>query len=625
VEVDRDLGHLNLQLAPWAMVGASASLLRGGGRMMEKAVVGRKLVVVPALIVAMALLSVGCSSSSDSGKGIGSQGGTVKLSDAISVVVPAGSATDGTRLRLKGETDGPDGVGDVAADHQFAQVEVTKGQIVALVTVEFANVAPPSEGTVAQMGLHQMADGTWESTTASYDEARQVMSVSTPGFSKVGFVRMIGNIGSSVNDLAVGIYHDMTAGLFDKAVQPTCANEDAARANGWQVVSSNSSNVNWCFGIEGGQRVVKAVNANRYPRSFTITGAGSVQQPPGDLSSWAAEQMSLLPAGVSYYAVNSAEEISINPGDTPGTPTVVTTEYDGVAAAMFQLQFGTDLAEAIKGKLGLSTAKSALSGATKLTVECSSTLTIMATNPTAPTGPLWENCVGPLVSEGAKGSLAAFLTTIIGIGVEATQWALSGVDYVTDLGRDAYNIVVSPPVASCTTESVAAALSAASQKQITVSDVKCAGDWAAATVSAPLVDTQDGPKFLVKDNSRWVPKGSSMGSCPANFGMPDDVFTQLIGDLVANGCAPSPTTAPSPSSLGGCANPQAVANGLRADFSAHWPGAEFWYSQPDFESYARPKIEAMARSCGKSGTATVISDMNIVGITYQAFSSWAGV
>jgi hypothetical protein len=139
-----------------------------------------------------------------------------------------------------------------------------------------------------------------------------------------------------------------------------------------------------------------------------------------------------------------------------------------------------------------------------------------------------------------------------------------------------------------------------------------------ARIVAPLVDAQDGPDALQMVDGRWQPKGSMMGTCPTSIGMPIDVYNTLFdSNTGASQCvsAPSPTPVPAPPSIG-CSNPQAIAGQLGADFRSQ---------QSDFEQYAKPKIEAMAQACGKVGAEKVLEDMNVVGVTWRAFTSWAGV
>ncbi len=516
--------------------------------------------------VVVALLVTGCSGSgSKPGQAVGSSGGTVKLSPGISVVVPAGAALDGTRLVLDGDAEGPTGAAELTSSDHFVDIEVTEGQIVAPVTVEFADVDPAfADGKgvePAQFGLHQIADGSWESTEARYDPERRVMSVATPGLSVTGWVRVPGQ---ALRDLAQEVWHEMTGGLSDQAAPPTCQGEDAARADGWQILASDTQQVRWCFGMEGGQRLVKVVNANRYPRSFAVTGAAAVDQPPSGLAAWVSQHAGAAASGSGSSSIGAGGQLTVAPGPTPGTATSITSDYDGAAEAAFQLHFGVALAEAFLGRFGLATpddpgrttveqavtrAGDRLSAAT-LSGECSAALSAVAANPgVAPSGSLWADCVVPTLTTAEGAGVRAMLAATSGVAVSGVGWVLSIYDYATDIGKDAFKLLVAAPAPTPVCDSgllwqaARAALGldpydpgyvAPAQAGFGpgVYGVSCHGDWALGEVSRPNTGTTDAADVFHWVDGRWAYAGDA-GTPPttcalARMGMPADVIDHLL-------------------------------------------------------------------------------------------------
>ena len=72
------------------------------------------------------------------------------------------------------------------------------------------------------------------------------------------------------------------------------------------------------------------------------------------------------------------------------------------------------------------------------------------------------------------------------------------------------------------------------------------------------------------------------------------------------------------------AEAQLAATTLGSDFHARWPTLATWADAPDFEAYAKPKVQALASACGKTWAFLVLQNMNIVGVSWRAMTSWIG-
>src|SRR5712691_2103519 len=64
----------------------------------------------------------------------------------------------------------------------------------------------------------------------------------------------------------------LSGDLITQAQKPHCNNQSAALQDGYTIASSAKDTLYWCFGVEGGQRVLKIVNRMRYPLEVAHTG-----------------------------------------------------------------------------------------------------------------------------------------------------------------------------------------------------------------------------------------------------------------------------------------------------------------------------------------------------------------
>lgn len=82
----------------------------------------------------------------------------------------------------------------------------------------------------------------------------------------------VGHIKGMANELNEMFLKEMTSNVFAHAKEPECRDEDKALADGYAISSSGQDALYWCFGIENGQRVLRAVNRRSYPLSVELAG-----------------------------------------------------------------------------------------------------------------------------------------------------------------------------------------------------------------------------------------------------------------------------------------------------------------------------------------------------------------
>jgi hypothetical protein len=478
-----------------------------------------------AVVVVGALIAAGCSGSGEkeSSKEVGPEGGVVVLSESVSIVVPPGVAAGGTSFEPVGPGSGPPAAAELAAASRFDEIKITSGSLDGAVLVEFAVPEVSTDPGSVTVGLHQMADGTWESVPASVDPARSVVAVETTSFSLLGFLQ---TSTSALRAEATKILDGLVGQVVADIALPACAGEDEARAGGWVINSDDGARVKWCFGIENGERIVRVVNGSRYPRIFRVTGATEVHQPTGSWTSALSEQVSSLAGIDNEYVANPGEAMTVDIGERK---VVIESSYDGLAASLFQLQVGTELAVAFLTKFGLGerNGERYLDAAMNVT-DCVSSMVPPVANGTfgsVDTGEMLRSCILPAVAGAEGGAAGAILSTLIGPVISTVTWVISSANYVADLGRDSYSVTVTPLPPPSSAGSPPCPPDIGAQLPRYVYAAMCVGNWAVVLESGCASGHSNGWIFH-SSNDAWQQVGS-----PEAF----DGWPAPLGDLAAHG------------------------------------------------------------------------------------------
>lgn len=143
-------------------------------------------------------------------------------------------------------------------------------------------------------------------------------------------------------------FNTISSDLFTTAQKPTCANEPAARVEGYSIDSSYKNTLYWCFGIEDGARVLKVVNRKPYALELTHPGLtvkhiDNFNLDFDQLARWGSGTTSIL------YPF---EEEDFNVDVPPGKQAGVFTEYAGFAQSLFQLQVGVEALASVLSLFG---------------------------------------------------------------------------------------------------------------------------------------------------------------------------------------------------------------------------------------------------------------------------------
>ena len=193
---------------------------------------------------------------------------------------------------------------------------------------------PPSADELPIVAVASSARGPWEPLPAELRAGGRALVFKAPHFSF--FTSLFLPVADLLREAKEQI-DGLTSGALAEAKAPSCPDEQAARTEGWKATGKGPGTVKWCFGRRDGRRIVKIVNARRYPLSIAHPGAKTIASPRQgvfDLSKLSAKVspgLTLLPPRESVtYAVESTATFRI--------------EADGLAQSLYQLQFGAELA-----------------------------------------------------------------------------------------------------------------------------------------------------------------------------------------------------------------------------------------------------------------------------------------
>ena len=132
-------------------------------------------------------------------------------------------------------------------------------------------------------------------------------------------------------------FEGLTGDVFTEAEKPQCANEQRARDNGYSIAWKGAEVLHWCLGLEGDQPVVRIVNKRRYPIFVNHVGI-TVPNPPK--TKLGVEWLARKSFSDSRTVLLPFDSIQLNYNLSNGQRRSFTTEYDGFAGSLNQLEFG---------------------------------------------------------------------------------------------------------------------------------------------------------------------------------------------------------------------------------------------------------------------------------------------
>lgn len=322
-----------------------------------------------ALATALLVANMGCSSTRRSGPdtsgtepaattttntsgSITASGGSAKvtagvasLSDPAATLIVSETAVDEDAAALFGAA--------VSSMASGVDVSLSRGELIGPAFVAFT-LAPDFDATrYVPAVVWQSDDGSWELLESSWTPGDSVVEVVTTHFSIAWPIKIdTSQIANGVVDWLKGLVTGRAG-----AENPTCGDENAARAERVQVTSDSGDLVKWCFGRDGGRDVVKITNNWRagtqvtFPKSWSVVeyqGTGFQLQALGDwLDSRSRETSTTL-----SRLVGPGQTIVLDPGVLPtGSTTMVTAEASTVSWLWSIALTGVDMYLLTVGKL----------------------------------------------------------------------------------------------------------------------------------------------------------------------------------------------------------------------------------------------------------------------------------
>lgn len=307
----------------------------------------------------------------------------------------------------------------------------------ATVTISLTEPARPDAHVV--IATRQTRNDPWTYLNGQLSQDRRSITFETDHFS---FFTAISVLTSELVEVFKTQFAEaLSGGLYQNIQKPKCANEEQARGNGYEISSSTTDAIYWCFGVENGQRVLKMTSHRRYPFLIEHPDLPVVDQ--GSLRDQWAQLPTLSRAFSGGYSVLQSGDTITYAVDIPaGKYTSAATELDGLGNSLSALEAGISALGTIismgKGVSGTpSKSWMKLANGALEAKDCSSTLGQSA-------GEVLRHCVLPLVNEDNYGSSWAVLLGPLVAAESLLAWVQSQANALVDLvnGNNEYRIVI---------------------------------------------------------------------------------------------------------------------------------------------------------------------------------------
>jgi hypothetical protein len=226
----------------------------------------------------------------------------------------------------------------------------SKSPVNGAVTVQLPLRRLPRKHEVVVALTAERRNGSWVPVRAALDRRGRTARIFTTHFS--WFTALFADVKDAVNAAKRNIVDGLLSGALAEAVPPTCQNEAEARTGGFSISSDAKDTINWCFGVEGGRRVLRVVNRRRYPLSMSHMGLTTLSQ--GHWNGLAA----LARVGSGDRAIIAPREsMTFRVDAANGSTAVLRTEFDGVGQSLYQLQVGVQTALDLMTRFGFASTK----------------------------------------------------------------------------------------------------------------------------------------------------------------------------------------------------------------------------------------------------------------------------
>jgi hypothetical protein len=258
----------------------------------------------------------------------------------------------------------------------------------ATVRLKLDNALPTSVPVL--VGVREGAQDPWVFAQGRLSGDRKYVEFTATSLDQVGAVTV--DVDGALASLQVDFASVLGGALVNAGVKkPRCAGSEEARKDGYSVSSWKRETVHWCFGMEGGKRVIKVTNRRLVPFEITHPDVGVLSAPRAARAwdSWVdvlGDSNTVLSPGrtVTYDAELQPETNLVLSADSSATGQSLRLVQAGVGSLVMRLaRFGVgspDVTKSVSSLLSVpKCAHSLAQGATAVLDACLSPGSLMQT------------------------------------------------------------------------------------------------------------------------------------------------------------------------------------------------------------------------------------------------------
>ena len=553
-------------------------------------------------------------------------------SGPVTVIVPPESVTVAGDVRIGSSgTAVPE---PFEAAGPIVDVSLDGTQLAGPITMEVA----VEGGSDAIVQLTQdTGTGEWQVDEGSFDPATGRLISTVTHLSPKAVVRLPTALLKGIADVVVG---EKLISQFGDVEAPTCSPQDFPPSQGWQVTSGSDPRTKWCLTrTEPDGRSITIRNGRRYGVSVDVPASLPASRPALDfelasLIKWIGEQGDAQ--GRQLVVLERGADAVVDLSSIPvGQDESISVSFDGfgwmadivdLSVTLLTAIFARVPSWAVAGQIKRFENRKEFLDNVELYRCLSGRLSadvLRSTDPAVLTELFGgvSGCMIDLVkAAGPAAWLLSPLSTLVSIAGGLLVTGGSAATAVVDLVRgDAYRIDVQRRQADpCAT--VVADLGDGSGP-VTVVDGLCDGSWALVDLCTDC----GGDTWVVAErtDSKWTTRFTFPSDVCEADARAAGVSTAILDRVNWPPCdAPVEPPAGTPATPAGDCDPVEEAERLRGEFTAAFDGYDSWTDAPNFDAVARSEMSALTGRCGSDGAFAVVEQLNVVGRTYQALTSY---
>lgn len=207
-------------------------------------------------------------------------------------------------------------------------------QLPAPITLRFKLNRHLTASDVALVATSETPGGSWTLLQPTISHDGWYATVQTTHLSLLGMLWF--NVKSAASEFTKQVLAEASGDLLSQAEKPHCDNEAQARHDSYAIASSAKDTLYWCFGVEGGVRILKIVNRMRYTLEVTHPGF-TVKNLAGPTIEF--DQLARIGSGQTTM-LYPFEEVDYTVDLAAGKKAQISTDYSGYAESLHQLAFG---------------------------------------------------------------------------------------------------------------------------------------------------------------------------------------------------------------------------------------------------------------------------------------------